>query len=118
MLKVTAIALGLLLAASATEAQNNSTNSYYEMKDLVFFSKQEPIYPIWAGYVQITFTQPISWVIPNVCSDLSVAIRPEDTHIIAAVQAAFVSGRGVRLYVDDAVRLSGSYCVLRAVQYQ
>lgn len=117
MMKLLAISLGLLSAASAAEAQNNYTNSYYEIKDLVFFSKTETVYPTWAGYVSMTLTQPITWAIPNVCSDGSVAIRPEDNHIIAAVQTAFASGRTVRLYVDDAQRLSGNFCILRAVQY-
>jgi hypothetical protein len=117
MNKFVAMSLGMLFAANAAEAQNNYTNANYEIKDLVFFSKNESIYPSWAGYVSMTLTQPIVWAIPNVCSDLSVAIRPADTHIISAVQAAFTSGRTVRLYVDDTERLSGTFCILRAVQY-
>jgi hypothetical protein len=108
------ILLGILGTA---QAQNNSTSSYYEIKNVIFWSKNEPIYPQWAGYVSVEFTQAIVWETPGVCNSVSVAVRPEDNHIISAIQTALASGRSVRLYVDDAQRISGNYCILRVLQY-
>ena len=108
----------LLIAAFGTvQAANNWTSAYYEIKNVVFWSKSDPIYPQWQGYVSVEFTQPLVWGIPGICSTTTVAVRPADTHVISAVQTALASGRTVRLYVDDSQRIDGTNCILRALQY-
>jgi hypothetical protein len=109
--------LAVLGAAHAAHAANNSTDSYHEIRDLVFWSSVDAIYPEWQGYVSVAFTQPLTWTTTGVCNQTTVAIRPADKHMISAVQTALASGKPVRLYVDDAQRIAGTYCILRAVQY-
>lgn len=110
------VGLTALLISNLAAAQDNYTDAYYEIRDLIIFSKVEPVHPAWAGYVQVRFTQPLVWVVPNTCNTGSAAIRPEDTHIIAAIQTAWKMGRNLRLFADDSQRIDGSYCILRAVQ--
>jgi hypothetical protein len=107
----------MLVALGSANAQNNSTSSYYEIRNVIFWSKIEPIYPTWAGYISVEFTQPLVWATTGTCNTSTVAVRPEDTHIISAVQVALATGKPVRLYSDDAQRVDGSYCILRALQY-
>lgn len=109
--------LALFVVIGSAQAANNSTNSYYEIKNLIFWSKTEPVYPNWAGYVSVEFTQSLAWVTAGVCHSTTVAIRPQDNHVMSAVQTAFASGRSVRLYVDDSQRIDGNICILRALQY-
>jgi hypothetical protein len=105
------------LVAGSAHAANNSTSDYIEIQNLGFFSKDDPILLNWRGFVSVTFTQPLAWTVPGVCNQTMVAVRPTDTHLIAAVQTAYASGKGLRVYVDDSQRLDSAYCILRAVQY-
>lgn len=106
-----------LAAAQAAQAANNSTDSYYEIKDLIFYSTGETISTAWAGYVSVRFTQPLVWTTPGVCDQTMVAIRPEDKHMMSAVQTAFALGKPLRVYTDDTQKNSGTYCLLRALLY-
>lgn len=102
----------------SARADNNSTSVYSEIRDLAFYSTQDSVLPAWAGYASVAFTQPLEWAIPNRCDQTMVAIRAEDKHLMAAVQAAYASDKPLRVYVDDDQKVSGTpYCILRAVQY-
>jgi hypothetical protein len=105
-----------IFGMSSAGAQNNATASYYEIKNLIFWSKEETVYPNWAGFVSVEFTQPLVWNVPGACSTTTVAIRPQDNHLMSAVQTALASGKPVRLYVDDAFKIDGN-CMLRALQF-
>ncbi len=98
------------------DAQNNYTNSYYPVGKLVFFSKTEPVYPSWAGFVEVTFDAPITWAVSTGCSTTAAVIRNEDNHLISAIQTALALNRSVRLFVDDSQTV-GNVCILRAIQY-
>jgi hypothetical protein len=114
---VMALIVGGLQAASAGAA-DNYTATAHPIRNLIFFSTDEPVYPAWAGLVQLMFDQgALSWAV-NVssCNSTSVAIRAADKHLIAAATSAMATDRGVRLYVDDAYKVSG-VCLLRALQY-
>lgn len=114
---IASCSLLLISAFGTVQAANNSTNAYYEIKNVIFWSKSDPIYPQWAGKVSIEFTQPLVWTSLGVCSITTVAVRETDTHVMSAVQTALASGRSVRLYVDDSQRIDGTYCIVRALQY-
>lgn len=106
-----------LAVAQTAQAANNATDSFNEIKDLIFYSNQEPIVTVWAGYLSVQFTQPLVWSTPGVCHQTTVAIRPDDKHLMAAVQTAFALGKPLRVYTDDSQKLSGTYCILRALLY-
>jgi hypothetical protein len=111
------VAALLLSAAIPALAANNYTNVSYEIRDVVLFSKQDPVYPEWAGFVEVEFVQPLAWAVSGVCAGSGVAIRGTDTHLIASAQTAYAMSRPIRVYVDDSQRLSGGYCILRAFSY-
>jgi hypothetical protein len=106
-----------LAAAQPAQAANNSTDLYFDIKDLIFYSNGETISTDWAGYVSVRFTQPLAWSTPGMCDQTMVAIRPDDKHMISAVQTAYALGKPLRVYTDDAQKISGTYCILRAVLY-
>jgi hypothetical protein len=112
-----ALIVGGLQAGSAWAADNYTATSH-PIRNLIFFSTEEPVYPAWAGLVQLMFDQGVlNWAVStSSCNASSVAIRAADKHLIAAATAAMASDRGVRLYVDDAYTISG-VCLLRALQY-
>ena len=109
----------MVLLVSNASAANNYTPSgtLYEINKLVVYSTNETIYPSWAGFTILSFSQQLIWNTINNCSTSSVAIRIEDKHLISAAQAAYATGKGVRLYVDDAHRIDNSVCILRAFEY-
>jgi hypothetical protein len=106
-----------LAAGQAAQAANNATDSYNDIKDLIFYSNAETIVTAWAGYLSVRFTQPLVWSTPGTCDQTTVAIRPDDKHMISAVQTAYALGKPLRVYTDDAQTISGTYCILRAVLY-
>src|SRR4051812_35996019 len=106
----------LLLAAAVAGAQDNQSSGYYSIGQLVFFSKTEPVHPNWAGFVEVRFDSPVTWVLATSCSRSAVAIRAEDTHLMAGMQTALALNRSVRLFIEDSQVIDG-VCILRAVQY-
>jgi hypothetical protein len=106
----------LILVCGLARAQNSYTAAYYPIGNLVFFSKTEPVYPQWAGFVEVVFDSPVNWATPTTCSTTGVAIRNADNHLISGIQTALALNRNVRFFVDDAQTVDG-VCILRAIQY-
>lgn len=110
------IILLTVMVVSSAAAQNNYTPAatYYPIQQLTFYSTTEPLYPQWAGFTHIVFSQTLSWSTPNVCDNRSAVIRPADKHILSAVLAAYATGKGLRIYADDVQKL-GEVCIIRAL---
>ncbi len=114
MNKRTIAALAAVLFCGSAAAQDNYSTTFIPIDQVVFYSNSEPIYPAWAGYAEVIFTQAIAWSKATSCSTAAVAIRAADVHLISAAELALASGRNVRVSVEDSQILSG-VCILRAL---
>ncbi len=105
----------LCLFVPLVQAENVYTPEAHEISHLYFYSKQESIYPIWKGAIQVRFNT-ISWSDGSNCHNKDVAIREEDSHLISAVLAAKMSKTPIHLFADDTLVVTGNYCYLRAIK--
>ena len=84
------------------------------IKNVYFHSKDSVIAAPWKGALQLEVNS-LKWNVETNCNTNYVAIRGEDTHIVSAVLAARMSNRPIVVYVNDDLKITGSYCYVRAV---
>jgi len=111
-MKYTALAL-IFLIQPLVQAKNVSTSVFIEIKEMIFYSTQEPLNPAFSGMVQIDFGT-IPWTPETSCNTRHAMVRGEDSHIISVLLSAQARKQPVRIYSDDSI-VHGGGCVLRAV---
>ena len=84
------------------------------IKNIFFYSKQEPFNPAWKGVVHLQFDN-ITWTSNAKCHPQYVAVRNEDTHLISAVLSARIAKQPVKLFAYDTENVEGNHCYLRAI---
>ena len=105
--------LSLVFAQPTFGASTGSTQGVM-IKDVIYYSKQESIYPAWKGLVQVRFNDTI-WSNNGKCRTTTVAIRNEDTHLYSAALTAYTTGKMIHLYADDSLNVESDICFLRAL---
>lgn len=117
ILRYMAAMLFMMMFVSSVSAKNVHSTNELDITRIVFFSESESIYPKWAGLVQVMLSPAAIWAQTTDCHSGSLAIRGADKHLVAAVMAARASGKKLKIYVDDVLRVEGTSCYLRAVSY-
>jgi hypothetical protein len=107
--------LGMLTTGIAL-AQNNYSNAFVGISNLVFYSTADDIYPLYAGATVVNLATPVTWTFNGPCATGAVAIRPGDKALITAVETAEATGRPIQVFVDDSQTVDGVVCWLRAVE--
>jgi hypothetical protein len=107
--------LGMLMTGIAL-AQNNYSTTFVPITNLVFYSANDDIYPLYAGTAVVTFATPVIWTFGGSCSTGAVAIRSNDKSLMTTVQTAQATGRPIQVFVDDSQTVDGVVCWLRAVE--
>jgi hypothetical protein len=91
-----------------------SVHGVGSVKNAYFHSKESVIYPAWKGTLQLEIDS-LAWNIETDCNTQYVGVRENDTHIISAVLAAKMSGSPITVYANEDLKVTGSFCYVRAV---
>lgn len=109
----------MLFALIAPQLQATSiyTATSHKIDSLTFMSHSEPYEPAWAGVVQVSFATDIPWTVPGLCDTRTVALHPDDAHLISLVLAAYSTDKPIKIYADSTQKVTSNYCFLRAISY-
>jgi hypothetical protein len=116
IIRVAVAGLLVTLMAGMAQAQNNYSTTFVPITNLVFYSANDGIYPLYAGATVVNFGTPVIWTFGGPCATGAVAVRPNDKSLITAVETAQATGRPVQVFVDDSQTVDGVVCWLRAVE--
>ncbi len=108
--------MGLLSVCLNSVAHDLHSDSKVKISSLKFYANDEPMNPSWAGLIQVKFEQPVIWSQENICRNDQVAIKNEDSHLVAAVQTAYALDKSISVQSDTTL-LIDTVCILRTLQY-
>ena len=91
------------------------SSGHHEVSSVIAYSKQDPVNPDRAGFVQV-YLVGLTWSKSTNCNTGDVLIRNEDEHLVSTVFMAYAANHTIRVYADDAQIGPGNKCIVRLVQ--